>query len=61
LHLRLKYYVFNAGNEIRSVHLQHCRELLVTLDMQQVDATDFPIHFRAIRRYCKQRGRDAKN
>jgi hypothetical protein len=49
LHLRMKYYVFNQGNEIKSVHLEHCKELHVTLDLTEVDATKFPVHFRAVR------------
>ena len=50
LHLRMKYYVFNAGNEIREVHLQQCRHLLMTLDLRQVDATNFPVHFKQMRK-----------
>lgn len=46
LYLRMKYYVFKRGNEIRSVHLEHCEELLISLDLRDVDATNFPIHFR---------------
>ena len=46
----MKYYVFNAGNEIREVHLQQCRELLMTLDLRQVDATNFPVHFKQMRK-----------
>ena len=48
LYLRMKYYVFKRGNEIRSVHLEQCKALLVELDLRDVDATNFPIHFRAI-------------
>ena len=50
LNLRMKYYVFNQGNEIKSVHLEYCRELHVTLDLTQVDATNFPVHFKAVRK-----------
>ena len=48
LHLKLKYYISDTGNEIRAVHVQHCKQLLVTLDLRRVDATDVPIHFRFI-------------
>lgn len=50
LNLRMKYYVFRRGNEIRSVHLEQCNELLVSLDLRDVDATNFPVHFRAVRK-----------
>ena len=50
LHLRMRYYVFDSGNEIRAVHLEQCRELRVTLDLQRVDATNVPFHFKAIRK-----------
>ena len=48
LNLRMNHYVFNQGNEIKSVHLEHCPELHVTLDLTQVDATNFPVHFKAV-------------
>ena len=50
LHLKMKYYVSdrNPDNDIRSVYLQQCKELVVTLDLQRVDATRFPIHFKSI-------------
>ena len=55
LNLRMKYYVFNQGNEIKSVHLEYCRELHVTLDLTQVDATNFPVHFKAVRKVNVER------
>ena len=32
------------------MHLEYCRELHVTLDLTQVDATNFPVHFKAVRK-----------
>ncbi len=58
LHLKMKYYVSaergQRANEISSVFLQQCRELLVVLDLQGVDATRFPIHFRSIMKVSKK-------
>ena len=50
LHLKMKYYVSdrNPDNDIRAVYLQQCKELVVVLDLQRVDATRFPIHFKSI-------------
>ena len=50
LDLKMKYYVFDAGNEIRSVHLSYCKEIIIILDLKEVDATDFPFHFKAVRK-----------
>ncbi len=51
LNLKMMYYVSDrsGGNhDIRSVFLQQCKELLVVLDLQKVDASRFPISFRSI-------------
>ena len=46
LHLNMKYYIFEAGNRIKSVHIRSCKELLVNLDLKMVDATSVPFYFR---------------
>lgn len=48
INLRMKYYVSNSRNEIRSVLLKQCRELHVSLELQGVDPTRLPFSFYAI-------------
>lgn len=48
LDLRVGYFIYNSGNEIREVLLRQCRQLSVRLDMTGVDSTNIPIHFQAI-------------
>lgn len=48
LDLRIGYFVYNSGNEIREVQLRQCKHLTVRIDMTGVDSTNIPIHFQAI-------------
>ncbi len=49
LHLKMKYYVTGRDSaDISAVYLQQCKELVVILDLNKVDASMFPIHFRSI-------------
>ena len=48
LDLRVGYFVYNSGNEIREVQLRQCQRLSVRLDLTGVDSTNIPIHFQAI-------------
>ena len=48
LNLRMSYYVFNSGFQIRYVYIQYCNELFVKLDFRGVDATNFNVYFQSI-------------
>ena len=50
LNFKLGQHLLDSGKEIREVHIRHCNELDVALDLKGVDATNYPIHFRSINR-----------
>jgi hypothetical protein len=50
LHLKVAYYLYNSGSEIRMIYIQHCNELYVKLDFTGVDATNLPIFFRSLQK-----------
>lgn len=50
LDLRVSYYVYNSGSEIRMIYIQHCNELFVRLDFHGVDSTNYPVFFRSLQK-----------
>ena len=48
LDFKLGQHLLDSGKEIREVHFRHCNKLDVTLNLRGVDATNYPIKFRAI-------------
>ena len=50
LNFKLGQHLLDSGKEIREVHFRHCNELDVTLNLRGIDATNYPVKFRAINR-----------
>ena len=50
LDFKLGQHLLDSGKEIREVHFRHCSELDVTLNLRGIDATNYPITFRAIQK-----------